>query len=179
MLDLLILAFLIGGLVTGFRRGLVVQAIQMFGFIVAFIVSYLYYKDLAEKFILWVPYPGVTAHSKLAFAVGDLDLEISFYRMLAFVLIFIVVKLSLQLIASMFDFLKYLPILGFASQLIGAVLGLIEFYISMFLILYIAYLLPIDFIQSFIQKSIFAKSMFEHTPFLSEKVRNWWFVYRG
>lgn len=179
MLDLLILVFLIGGLITGFRRGLVLQAIQMFGFIVAFIVSYLYYKSLAEKFVLWVPYPGVTAHSKLAFSVGELDLEMTFYRMLAFVLIFIVVKFGLQLIASMFDFLKYLPVLGFGSQLVGAFLGVIEFYISMFLILYIAYLLPIDFIQSFIQKSIFAKSMFEHTPILSETVKNWWFIYKG
>lgn len=179
MLDILILAFLIGGLITGFRRGLVVQTIQMVGFIVAFIVSYLYYKALAEKFVLWVPYPGVTAESSLAFAVGDLDLEITFYRMLAFVLIFIVVRFGLQLIASMFDFLKYIPILGFAAQLLGALLGFIEFYISMFLILYIAYLLPIDFIQTFIQKSILVKSMFEHTPILSEMVKNWWFVYKG
>lgn len=178
MLDLLILIFLVAGLITGFRRGLIVQAIQMFGFIVAFVVSYLYYKDLAAKFVLWVPYPGVTSDSTLAFSIGELDLETTFYQVLAFVLIFVVVKFGLQLIASMFDFLKYLPVLGFVSQLVSAILGVIEFYISIFFILYIAYLLPIDFIQAFIEKSIFAKSMFEHTPILSEKVKNWWFIYK-
>lgn len=179
MLDLLILAFFIGGIITGFRRGLIVQAIHMVGFIAALIVSFLYYKDLADKFVLWVPYPGVTAHAQLSFAVGELDLELTFYRLLAFVLIFVVVKFGVQLIASMFDFLKYLPVLGFVSQVVGAVLGFIEFYISIFLILYVAYLLPIDFIQSFIQKSILAKTMFEHTPLLSEKVKTWWYVYKG
>lgn len=179
MLDLLILAFFIGGLVTGFRRGLIVQAIHMIGFFTALIVSFIYYRGLADKFVLWVPYPGITATDLLAFPIGELDLELTFYRLLAFVLIFVVVKFGVQLIASMFDFLKYLPILGFVSQLFGAVLGLVEFYVSMFLILYVAYLLPIDFIQNFIQKSILANMMFEHTPLLSEKVKNWWYVYKG
>lgn len=179
MLDLLILIFFISGLITGYRRGLIVQAIHMVGFIVALIVSFLYYKDLADKFVLWIPYPGVTAHSKLAFSVGELDLDLTFYHLLAFVVIFIVVKFGLQLFASMFDFLKFLPILGFVSKLIGAVLGLVEFYISIFLILYVAYLLPIDFIQTFIQKSVIAKTMFEHTPLLSEKVKTWWYVYKS
>ncbi|MDS9471678.1 CvpA family protein [Sporosarcina pasteurii] len=179
MLDLLILLLFLGGLITGFRRGLIVQAIHMTGFIIALIIAYLYYKDLSEKFVLWIPYPGVTADSKLSFSVGELDLDITFYRLLAFVLIFIVVKFGLQLIASMFDFLKYLPVLGFLARLSGAVLGLVEFYIAIFLILYVAYLLPIDFIQAIIQKSIIASAMFEHTPLLSEKVKNWWYIYKN
>ena len=67
MLDLLIIFLLLGGLITGFRRGFIVQIIHMTGFIVALIVAYLYYKQLAEKFVLWIPYPGVTAGSKLTY----------------------------------------------------------------------------------------------------------------
>lgn len=179
MLDLLLIVLFISGIITGYRRGLIVQAIHMTGFIAAIIIAYLYYKDLAEKFVLWIPYPGVTADSKLSFAVGELDLDVTFYRLLAFVLIFVVVKFGLQLIASMFDFLKYLPVLGFLARLSGAVLGFFEFYIAIFLILYVAYLLPIDFIQTIIQKSIIASGMFEHTPLLSEKVKSWWYVYKS
>lgn len=79
----------------------------------------------------------------------------------------------------MFDFLKYLPVLGVVARLFGGLLGMIEVYIIMFLVLYVGYLLPIEFIQSFIQKSAIAKTMFEHTPILSEKVKNWWFVYKS
>jgi len=179
MLDLIIIFLLLGGLITGFRRGLIVQLIHMSGFIIALVVAYTYYKALADKFVLWVPYPGVTAGSKLTFVVGELDLDETFYRLLAFVLIFVIVKFALQLVASMFDFLKYLPVLGFMARITGAVFGFIEFYIIIFLIISIFVMLPIDFIQNMVSKSILTGAMFEHTPLLSEAVKNWWFIYRN
>ena len=57
MLDLIILILLIAGFVTGARRGLIVQLIHMVGFIIALIVAYTYYKPLADKFVLWIPFP--------------------------------------------------------------------------------------------------------------------------
>lgn len=179
MLDLLIILLLVGGMITGFKRGLIVQTIHMTGFIVALIVAYIYYKDLANKFVLWVPYSGVTAESKLSFVAGNLDLDQTFYNLLAFILIFIVVKFGLQLIASMFDFLMYLPVLGFLARIVGALFGFVEFYILIFFALYIGFMLPIDFIQSAIRKSILAGTMFEHTPFFSELVKNWWYIYKN
>lgn len=179
MLDLIIVFLLLGGLITGFRRGLIVQIIHMTGFIAALVVAYLYYKDLADKFVLWIPYPGVTENSKLSFVVGELDLDETFYNLLAFVLIFIVVKFGLQLIASMFDFLKYLPVLGFIARITGALFGFVEFYILIFLVLYLGFMLPIDFIQTFVGKSVLAGAMFEHTPFFSETVKNWWYIYKS
>ena len=38
----------------------------------------------------------------------------------------------------MFDFLKYLPVLGFFIRFAGAVFGFVEFYILIFLVLYLA-----------------------------------------
>ncbi|MFC5603888.1 CvpA family protein [Sporosarcina koreensis] len=177
MLDLILIFLFLGGLITGFRRGLIVQLIHMTGFIIALIVAYIYYIPLSEKFVLWIPYPGVTAASKLSWTVEQLDLDQTFYRMLAFVIIFIVVKFVLQLIASMFDFLKYLPVLGFLSRFGGAILGLIEFYILIFLLLYLMAMLPLDFIQEMIGKSLLADAIFKHTPIISEMVKNWWYIY--
>ncbi|MFF2755117.1 CvpA family protein [Psychrobacillus sp. NPDC058041] len=177
MLDILILILLVAGFITGAKRGLVVQLIHMTGFIIALIVSYTYYKPLAEKFVLWIPFPAVTTGSKLTIAVESLDLDQTFYRIIAFALIFMVVKFALHLLASMFDFLKYLPILGFISNMIGAVLGFIEFYFIIFVLLYIFALLPIDIIQSFISKSSLTSWILNHTPLLSETVKNWWYIY--
>lgn len=177
MLDLLILFLFLGGLITGFRRGLIVQLIHMTGFIIAIIVAYIYYIPLSEKFVLWIPYPGVTAASKLSWTVGHLDLDQTFYRVLAFVIIFIAVKFALQLIASMFDFLKFLPVLGFLSRFGGAILGLVEFYILIFLVLYLLAMLPLDFIQDIIGKSLLADAIFEKTPIFSEAVKKWWYIY--
>ena len=177
MLDIIILILLVGGLITGARRGLIVQLIHMTGFIIALIVAYTYYKPLADKFVLWIPFPAVTAGSKLTIAVDSLDLAQTFYRIIAFAIIFIAVKFALQLIASMFDFLKYLPILGFVSNIVGAILGLIEFYFILFVLLYVFALLPIEFIQNLISGSVLTGWMLDHTPILSETMKNWWYIY--
>ncbi|MEK4486670.1 CvpA family protein [Psychrobacillus sp. FSL H8-0484] len=177
MIDIIILILLLAGLITGARRGLIVQLIHMTGFIIALIVAYTYYKPLAEKFVLWIPFPAITTGSKLTIAVDSLDLDQTFYRIIAFAIIFVAVKFALQLLASMFDFLKYLPILGFVSNIVGAILGFIEFYFIMFVLLYVLALLPIDLIQNLIANSVLTGWMLEHTPILSELVKKWWFIY--
>lgn len=177
MLDILILLLLLAGLFVGAKRGLIVQLIHMTGFVIALFVAYTYYKPLAEKFVLWIPYPAVDSGSTLTIAIDRLDLDQTFYQLIAFALIFFVIKFALQLVASMFDFLKYLPVLGFFSKITGAILGFIEFYILLFIVLYILALLPIAPFQNLMQNSTLASYLLEHTPFLSEKVKEWWYIY--
>lgn len=177
MLDLILLILFIGGTIVGAKRGLVVQMIHMIGFIVALIVAYLYYKPLSEYFVLWIPYPVVDDNSRFTIAVDQLDLDQTFYQLIAFALIFFVVKFGLQLIGSMFDFLKYLPVLGFVSKILGAVLGFIEIYIIIFVFMYVLALLPLDIIQTHLEDSGIVQAMLEHTPYFSEKVKEWWYIY--
>ena len=177
MLDIIILILLLAGLLVGARRGLIVQLIHMTGFIIALIVAYTYYKPLAEKFVLWIPYPTVGSNSNLSFAIDRLDLDQTFYQLIAFALIFFVVKFALQLVASMFDFLSYLPVLGFLSRITGAVLGFVEFYILLFIFIYVIALVPFASLQSLVENSSLAGLMLESTPILSETVKNWWYIY--
>jgi uncharacterized membrane protein required for colicin V production len=177
MLDIIILLMLLVGLFVGAKRGLIVQLIHMTGFIIALFVAYTYYKPLAEKFVLWIPYPAVDSDSTLTIAIERLDLDQTFYQLIAFALIFFVIKFTLQLVASMFDFLKYLPVLGFFSKIAGAILGFIEFYIILFIVLYVVALLPIGPFQNLMNNSVLANYLIEHTPFLSETVKNWWYIY--
>jgi uncharacterized membrane protein required for colicin V production len=177
MLDIIILLALLIGLFVGAKRGLIVQLIHMIGFIVALVVAYTYYKPLAEKFVLWIPYPTVDSSSRLTFAIDKLDLDQTFYQLIAFALIFFVIKFALQLVASMFDFLTYLPVLGFISKITGAILGFIEFYVLLFILIYVVALLPIAPFQSLIENSSLAESMLTKTPFISETVKNWWYIY--
>lgn len=177
MLDIILLILLIGGIIVGAKRGLVVQLIHMVGFIAALVVAYLYYKPLSEYFVLWIPYPAVSDESTFTIAIDKLDLDQTFYQLFAFALIFFVVKFGLQLIASMFDFLKYLPVLGFISKILGAILGFVEVYILLFIFIYVFALLPLDFVQNHLENSGIAQMMLEHTPYFSEKVKEWWYIY--
>ncbi|MBT2569224.1 CvpA family protein [Planococcus sp. ISL-110] len=177
MLDILLIILLIGGIIVGAKRGFVVQLIHMIGFVIALVVAYTYYKPLSEYFVLWIPYPAVNENSQFTLVVDQLDLDQTFYQLLAFALIFFVVKFALQLIASMFDFLKFLPVLGFFSKILGAALGFVEAYILLFVFIYVFALLPVEVVQNQLENSGIAQSMIEHTPYFSEKVKEWWYIY--
>ncbi|ANU23641.1 CvpA family protein [Planococcus donghaensis] len=177
MLNILLLVLLIGGIIVGAKRGFVVQLIHMVGFVIALVVAYKYYKPLSEYFVLWIPYPAINENSQFTLVVDQLDLDQTFYQLLAFAVIFFVVKFALQLLASMFDFLKYLPVLGFFSKILGAALGFIEAYILLFIFVYVFALLPMDAVQNQLENSGIAQAMLEHTPYFSEKVKEWWYIY--
>lgn len=177
MLDLLILLLLVAGVIVGGRRGLIVQAIHMFGFIIALVVAYLYYKPLAQQFLFWIPYPGFTDEVAAALMLDGLDVDRTFYRVIAFALIFYAVKLLLQIVASMLDYLRYMPVLGGLNRLLGAALGFIEAYFLLFIVLYVVALLPLAGIQERVDSSILAGLMLEHTPLISSMFQNWWYIY--
>ena len=177
MLDLLILLILIAGVIIGWRRGLVVQAIHMFGFIIAILVALIYYKSLAQQFLLWIPYPGFAESATSILGLEQLDVDRTFYRVIAFAIIFFITKLILQILGSMLDFLKYLPVLGPINRLLGAVLGFMELYFLLFIGLYVLALLPLEGLQARLDSSIFTGLILEHTPIISSLFQNWWYIY--
>ncbi|WP_107840739.1 CvpA family protein [Metasolibacillus meyeri] len=177
MLDIILLVILFISCVIGAKRGFIVQLIHLGSFLIALLVAYIYYKPLAQKFVLWIPYPGFTENATMTLVLDSLDVDRTFYRVIAFALIFFVTKLVLQIIGSMFDFLTYLPLLGSLNRLLGAVLGFIEFYFIIFIALYVLALLPLEFIQSVLNKSILTSLILEHTPVITKMFQNWWYIY--
>lgn len=177
MLDIILLLIFAASLIVGMKRGFIVQVIHLASFMIALIVALLYYKPLAEKFVLWIPYPGVTEGATMTLALETLDVDRTFYRIIAFAVIFFVVKIALQIIASVFDFLTYLPILSSINRVLGAVLAFVEFYFILFILMYVVALLPIATIQSLLDSSIIAGLMLEHTPIITNLFQHWWYIY--
>lgn len=178
MLDIILLLIFAGSLLVGLKRGFIVQAIHLSSFFIALLVAYIYYKPLAEKFVLWVPYPGITQDSSMTLILDSLDVDQTFYRIIAFAVIFFVVKLAMQILASVFDFLKYFPILNSVNRVLGAALCFVEFYFILFIIMYVLALIPIISVQNLMGSSIIANLMLEHTPILTKIVQNWWYIYK-
>ena len=178
MLDILLLIIFAASILVGFKRGFIVQAIHLASFVIALIVAYIYYKPLAEKFVLWIPYPGITEDASMTLVLDTLDVDRTFYRIIAFAVIFFGVKIALQILGSVFDFLTYLPILNSVNRLLGAVLSFVEFYLIAFFILYVLALIPIDTIQSFMGSSLITNFMLEHTPIFTNMVQDWWYIYK-
>ncbi|MFE4129520.1 CvpA family protein [Peribacillus sp. YIM B13482] len=175
MLDLAILAILLIGLLIGLKRGFILQMVHMTGFIVAFIVAYVFYGDLAPNLKLWIPFPTMSDSSTLNMFFDTVGLETAYYNAIAFAIIFFAAKILWQMIGSMLNFITHLPILKQVNRWGGGILGFLEVYLIMFIILYIAAMLPMDSIQKPLTESFLAETIVKHTPFLSEQVKDLWF----
>lgn len=175
MLDLAILAILLIGLLIGLKRGFILQLVHMTGFIVAFIIAYVFYGDLAPNLKMWIPFPAIGDSSTLNMFFESVGLETAYYNAIAFAIVFFASKILWQMIGSMLNFITYLPILKQLNRWGGAILGFAEVYLIMFIILYIGALLPMDSIQEPLTNSFMAELIVKHTPFLSEQVKDLWF----
>lgn len=175
MLNIIIIILLVFGVFMGLKRGFVLQLLHLTGFIISFIVAVMYFKPLGEKLSLYIPYPDLTGEGAFASFLNNLPLETAFYNAIAFAVIFFAVKLILQIIASMLDFVASIPILGCINKILGAVLGFAEVYLIMVILLYILALTPVQGIQDAIQHSSIALSIIENTPYFSEQIFKLWF----
>ncbi|HET7615318.1 MAG TPA: CvpA family protein [Bacillales bacterium] len=173
MLTLIILLILIGGFLIGLRRGLIFEVVHLTGFIVAFIIAYMYFDDIASWLRLWIPYPG-NANSEMSFFSNAMNLEEAYYRGIAFAILFFGTKIILHIFGSMLDFLAELPLLKTVNRWLGGAFGFIEVYLLIFLFLYFAALIPIDFIQSAVGHSMLAQAIVEHTPVFSSEIKDLW-----
>src|SRR5690625_1769429 len=144
MLNIIIIAFLIFGLLRGLKRGFILQSVHLFGFIISFIIAVLNYDKLSPHLSLWIPYPELSGDSTWALFLQALPLETGFYNGIAFVLIFFISKILLQIIAAMLDFIAVLSLLNCSNSLLGAVLGFIVVFLIVFVFLYILVLVPLE-----------------------------------
>ncbi|WP_227396674.1 CvpA family protein [Jeotgalibacillus aurantiacus] len=174
MLDLLLLVFLVTGFIIGLRRGFILQLIHLVGFFIAFFLAYKYYSVLAPKLTLWVPYPAFDAGSRLAFIADTVNFEEAYYRIIAFAIIFFGAKIVMQLIGSMFDSVAQFPMLRPLNIFGGGILGFIEMYVILFVLIYIAAMVPMNSIQDTLAGSGISEFILQQTPVFSEQVKEWW-----
>ena len=176
MISLILLLILVFGFFMGLKRGFILQLMHLTGFIIAFIVAAIYYKKLAGHLSFWIPYPEIGDETVWAIFNSAMSLEDAFYNGIAFVIIFFITKIVLQIIASMLDFVARIPLLRPINKLLGSILGFLEVYFIMFVVLYLIALVPIESIQTKLDSSFIAKLIVEKTPFLSNGIESLWFT---
>src|SRR5699024_4165845 len=164
MISLILIVLLLFGFLRGLKRGFILQTFHLVGFIIAFLVARIYYKGLAGHLDAWIPYPELSSDASLALFVNNSSVETAFYNAVAFAIIFFAVKIILQIIASMLDFVSRIPLLKQLNKLLGSILCFVEVYLVIFIILYIVALTPVDVIQEVIAASSVSIFMVEITP---------------
>lgn len=177
MINILLIFFLCLGTIIGFRRGLILQSLHLIGTLGSFIIAQLFYKDLAQKLVLMIPFPSTEGNYESKF-LNMITNEMTFYNVVSFVILFLLSKVILQFIATVFDYIAQLPLLKQFNHLFGAILGFIESHLLVFIGLFLLSMIPITAIQTKLEESIIANLIANHTPILSNFAKHL-FEYAG
>ena len=164
VVDVIIIALLILGGVAGFKAGVIKKLTDFIGiFLVIILAFYL------KNYISVIMYENLPFFNFFGLINGIDDLNILLYEVIAFLVIFIallfVLKVVLMLTGLVEKILKATVILSIPSKLLGIVVGVIEMYVYLFLILVIVSL-PI-FDSSFLKDSKMNNFILNNTPVLS------------
>lgn len=165
VVDVIIIALLILGGVAGFKAGVIKKLTDFIGMFVVIILAF-----YLKNYISVIMYENLPFFNFFGLINGIDALNILLYEVIAFLVIFIallfVLKVVLMLTGLVEKILKATVILSIPSKLLGIVVGVIEMYVYLFLILVIVSL-PI-FDSSFLKTSKMNNFILNNTPVLSD-----------
>ena len=167
IVDLVIIIFILFGAVLGFKRGFTKALVSALGFIIIVVLAFLLKNPISVFFyenLPFFPFGGVLK--------GVTVLNIALYEILAFVVALAILGIVLKVISvatSVFEkVLNATIILGIPSKLAGAVVGLLENFVIVFVVLYICTLPIINL--NILNESKYKDKILNNTPILSSFV---------
>ena len=164
---IIILIILLGGII-GFKEGAIKKATSTIGLVLIVIISFILKNKISVYFYENLPFIKLWGVFK-----GIQVLNVIFYEILAFLVIAsvltIVYRVLLGLTGLIEKFLKATVILSIPSKIIGFFIGLVEYYIWVYIVLFILTLPVINLRE--IYTSNMATHILEKTPVLSQYTR--------
>lgn len=176
MLTILIVIALALGFYTGYRRGLIMQAIRLIGYIVTFIIATKYYDTIANYVEMLIPFPAVQQGSHLAIYTESESfmLDQAFYNAITFLIIAFVGWLITNFLAMFFTRVTYYDLLKYVNYIGGGLINALVTYVIIFMFLYILSLIPIEFIQQQFVDNPLAFWIVDRTPFFADFAKEMW-----
>ena len=163
MVDIIIVILLFLGIYLGHKRGLIMQLFYVGTMIIGLIVSMLFSTRL-------IPIPAdVTTGLEGVYA--GLNIPTAYYRIVSFVVLFIVIRLIIQIIASALGVIRKLPLIKTTDRLLGGIFGFVEVYLLIFVVLYFVTVLPLpEWKIAIFTNSTIPGFILENTPILSQQL---------
>lgn len=169
IVDLIIIIFILFGAILGFKRGFTKSLVSALGFIATIILAFLLKNPVSVMLYENLPFFKFGGVFK-----GVTVLNIALYEILAFIIVLAILGIVLKVLTlatSIFEkVLNATIILGIPSKILGAAVGLIEFFVIAFAALYIISL-PV-FNMNVLNESKLKDKILNNTPILSSFVDN-------
>ena len=170
---IIVLLILMGGIV-GYKHGAIKEGTQFLGLFIIVIVSFILKDDL-----MVMMYENLPFFNFVGFIRGVDAINILFYQLVAFLVIFLALYFILRVLIVITGFVEWLLKLtvffAIPSKFIGIFVGMLEYYVYAFIVLYV---LNMPFLNlTYVADSKFGNSILENTPILSGLVDDTVMVY--
>lgn len=163
--DIIIILIIILGGIIGFKQGAIKKLTSAVGLILVLVISFILKNKLSVYFYENLPFIKLWGVFK-----GIEVLNVIFYEMVAFLVISsvltLVYRILLGLTGLIEKFLKATIILSIPSKIIGFFIGLVEYYVWVYIILFILTLPIINLREVYTSK--IASTILKETPIVSK-----------
>lgn len=166
IVDIIIALLLISGFITGYKKGFIKQAISTVGLIVIVVLSFLLKNNLS--IILYKNCPFFTVGLLKNYS----SLNILLYELLSFFILFIIFSIILKIILKITGMVENIiddegPFRTL-SKILGGLLGTLESYVSIFVILLVLSLPLFSFsFTNYVHRSKLSKAVLNNTILIS------------
>lgn len=163
---IIILLILMGGIV-GYKNGFIKEGMQFVGMLFIVIVSF-----LLKDSLMVLLYENLPFFNFFGFIKGISAINILFYQLIAFLIIFLALTFILKVLIVITGFIEWMLkltiFLKIPSKILGIFVGILEFYVYTFIILYVLNM-PV-FNLSYVADSKYGEAILNNTPILSTMV---------
>lgn len=163
---IIILLILMGGIV-GYKNGFIKEGMQFVGMLFIVIVSF-----LLKDSLMVLLYENLPFFNFFGFIKEISAINILFYQLIAFLIIFLALTFILKVLIVITGFIEWMlkltVFLKIPSKILGIFVGILEFYVYTFIILYVLNM-PV-FNLSYVADSKYGEAILNNTPILSTMV---------
>lgn len=169
VIDVLIVVFVLLGALAGWKKGLIKSAVNLLGLVAIVIISYALKGGIANFFIEKLPFFNFAGSFE-----GLTSINILIYNLIAFIIVFAVLYCILSIIIAVTGFidtlLKLTVIWVLPSKIGGAIIGFLEAWVFVFLVVFS--LSQFSLTTKYVMDTKLGNFMLEHTPIISNVLGN-------
>lgn len=164
VVDIIILIILAFGAILGFKRGFTKQLVSLVGIFAIIVLSFVLKNPVSVFFYNNLPFINFGGIFKDVSVINILVYEVIAFFMV-FVFLTLIFKILLKVTTIFEKILKWTIILGIPSKILGAILGVVQNLIYVFIVLYILNLPTVG--VNVISDSKVASTIINKTPILT------------
>ena len=165
--DLIIIILIFLGAIIGYKNGVIKELTKFLGLFIVIIIAFI----LKDKLMILM-YENLPFFNFFGLIRGLDAINILFYQLISFLVIFIALMFLLKVIVVITGLVEVLikmtVFLSFPSKLLGALVGALEFYVYIFIVLFVLNMPILNL--SYVNDSMFGNKILKETPVLSDLV---------